>query len=305
MNPNLASTLLRPGNGEFVLQDLDLSDNLFHGTLPSYMFSVYTNIEHLSMSLNLLSGTIPISDWVPLPPSLRTLLMSNNYLSASMQAVMDLFASLEVLDLSHQNIYGSIPAWSSAPPARLRHIKLEDVDIVGSLPGSWVQFASTLQIIELSGNSFIDTIPESWENLTILERLDLSHNQLSGPVPEFGNPNGSMWNLQSLVLGNNLLTGTIPCSLTNLNLKKLILSNNSMTGLVPDPANVSNWENINFLYDGGDNSFTGLSSEVCSTNAPIFTKEVWGVVYFPDANPSQLDDLMGLVLQAIVDFTGA
>jgi len=64
------------------------------------------------------------------------------------------------------------------------------------------------------------------------DSLDLGYNQLTGSIPpEIGN----LTNLNYLDLGGNQLTGEIPSEIGNLtNLNYLILNDNLLTGVIPE-----------------------------------------------------------------------
>ena len=64
-----------------------------------------------------------------------------------------------------------------------------------------------------------------------MQSLDLSNNQLTGPIPT---NLGSLFEVRHIILSNNQLSGAIPTNLSNLvNLIRLDLSNNQLGGNIP------------------------------------------------------------------------
>lgn len=109
------------------------------------------------------------------------------------------------LDLSYQNVTGSIPA------------------TIRNLPN--------LRELALSGNLISGTIPKEIGELTDLEHLRLEFNSLEGPIPR---EIGSLSELRTLALSYNFLSGTIPPEIANLSsLEELGLALNALEGSIP------------------------------------------------------------------------
>jgi len=84
--------------------------------------------------------------------------------------------------------------------------------------------------LNLTSQSLTGQISSSLGNLTFLYKLDLSQNNLVGPLPLLGR----LQQLQILYLYNNSLSGIIPDALTNCsNLTHIDLSLNLLVGSIP------------------------------------------------------------------------
>ena len=93
------------------------------------------------------------------------------------------------------------------------HLHLDNNNLVGTLTAE-MAILSNLTLLDLSSNSLSNTIPSSFQALTNLGYLNLAHNALNGSIPI-----GLMTQLTSLRqlgVNNNLLTGTIPSDVGNL-----------------------------------------------------------------------------------------
>ncbi len=106
--------------------------------------------------------------------------------------------------------------------------------------------------LDLSGNQLTGPLPPELGNLANLEILWLFGNQLSGPIPpELGN----LANLKTLLLFDNELSGPLPAEIGNLaSLQDLWLYNNQLSG--PLPAEIGNLANLQSL-DLFNNQLTG------------------------------------------------
>ncbi|KAG4150206.1 hypothetical protein ERO13_D05G381633v2, partial [Gossypium hirsutum] len=224
------------------LTDLDFSQNQLSGQIPLSILNL-TQLEYLKISENSLEGCIPAE--VTALPNLIVLDLTNNLLNGTLPLCefpqfLKGLKSLESLDLSCNKIEGKIPQWmqevgnDSLTHLNVSHNSLTEVEhfpwknivfldlssnlIRGNLPIP----DSTIIVFLISNNSFNGEVSPLICNVTSLRILDLSHNNLSGTIPQcFGNLSNS---LEFLNLKKNKFYGTIPptfakgCQLSNFNL---------------------------------------------------------------------------------------
>ena len=104
--------------------------------------------------------------------------------------------------------------------------------------------AGRVTSLDLSDNDLAGPIPEALGQLDSLKVLNLFYDRLTGPIPE---ALGNLKNLQVLNLSTVRLTGPIPETLGQLkNLQELRLYNNGLTGCIPSalraiPNNGRRW----------------------------------------------------------------
>ena len=103
---------------------------------------------------------------------------------------------------------------------------------------------SSLQSLSLSQNELSGEIPAELGNLSSLQSLSLWGNELSGEIPaELGN----LASLQWLALDGNELSGEIPAELGNLSsLQSLYLHENKLSGAIP--AELGRLANLRHLF---------------------------------------------------------
>ncbi|PON80724.1 LRR domain containing protein [Parasponia andersonii] len=118
-----------------------------------------------------------------------------------------------------------------------------------------------LSVLNIRNNSFRGNIPQlcTSDGTSSLKMVDLSYNQLEGPIPR------SMENclmLEYLNLGDNQLYDAFPSWLGTLpNLRLLILRSNRLHGVISNPDSSSMFPNLR-VVDLSYNNFTGeLPSE--------------------------------------------
>ncbi|KAL5771680.1 hypothetical protein ACOSP7_015834 [Xanthoceras sorbifolium] len=242
------------------------------------------------------------------------IIMENMGLSGVIDEDIGKLTSLEILDLSDNNIHGSIP------------------DEIGNL--------TELTILDLSGNQLSGPIPNSLGNLTNLQTLSLKLNLLSGRIPQyFGNLSslvylslrsnklsseiphelGNLSQLVELRLDDNELSGALPSELGKLsNLEEFWVTSNKLTGKLPkeydnlrnllsfevggnslsgpiDPF-IANWTDLNSLNLMGNDFDGGLPEEIFNMTSLEY---LWvsdlkepGISFPKSANLTNLDELI-------------
>ncbi|KAF7087954.1 hypothetical protein CFC21_091110 [Triticum aestivum] len=213
------------GNLTF-LKILDLSQNNFHGGIPSSVGCLF-RLQHLNFSSNSLDSDIN--------PDMKNC------------------SSLESVDLDLNLLTGEIPAWLGGLP-NLKTIQLYRNRFTGIIPPS-IANLSALETIDFAANQLEGVIPEGLGKMTSLSSIILSENHLAGTIP------AAFFNLSSLTtfaVAANKLHGKLPSDLgAHLpNLKDLLLGTNRFTGYLP--ASLVNATKIYRL----DMSFNGLTGRL-------------------------------------------
>ncbi|KAH7854163.1 hypothetical protein Vadar_010897 [Vaccinium darrowii] len=211
---------------------LDLGDSgLLGGNLQ--WLSGLVSLRHLDMSGVNLSKAL---DWLQVTsdlPSLVELHLSGCELkyvvSPSLTNKIN-FTTLNILDLSLNDLGPSIPGWISGLN-NLLSLDLSYCRFSNSIP-SGLQNMTSLRVLDLSENYFNSTIPTWLYSLTHLESLSLGDNSLQG---EISIAIENLTSLVSLDLFLNQLQGSIPTSLGKLcKLKTIHLFDNKFSGEVSD-----------------------------------------------------------------------
>ncbi|XVF77250.1 hypothetical protein PTKIN_Ptkin14bG0028000 [Pterospermum kingtungense] len=235
--PSSISTLLN-------LTSIDLSSNNLSGIVEFGMFSKLQDLQYLDLSSNSLSLIFNGTDADYTFPNLHYLYLSSCNVNEFPKFLRG-SKSLYYLDLSNNRIHGKIPKWLgkiSLSYLNLSHNFLTDIDqqllwkeiqvldlssnlIHGDLPVP----SSTTFVFFISNNSLSGEISSLICNASSLDILDLSHNNLSGIIPQcFRNLSQSV---SMLNLRMNKLQGIIPPTFTKgCQLKSLNLNGNELEG---------------------------------------------------------------------------
>ncbi|KAL6575427.1 hypothetical protein OROMI_012712 [Orobanche minor] len=132
------------------------------------------------------------------------------------------------LRLPGMGLAGRIPLNTISNLTKLQTLSLRYNTLFGPLPSDLFVFLTSLRSLYLQHNFFSGQIPDSLFSLTSLVRVNIGHNNFSGPLsPSFN----YLTRLATLYLENNHFSGSIPD--LNLTLLQFNVSNNDLTGLIP------------------------------------------------------------------------
>lgn len=216
------------------LSHLDLSDNLLSGNLPDCWMQ-FQGMLTLSLARNNFSGKIPRS--IGYMENIAVLRLQDNNFSGEMPPLENC-TELGVVDMGRNKLSGKIPEWvggQSLP--KLLILRLQHNEFNGSMPASLCSLPSLL-VLDLSHNMISGLLPHCLDNITSMSNdvkvlLILGRIKIiwKGLETEFGQ---NLKLLRSIDISSNYLSGGIPDSITSLlKLMSLNLSRNNLDGNIP------------------------------------------------------------------------
>ncbi|KAK9066860.1 hypothetical protein SSX86_014183 [Deinandra increscens subsp. villosa] len=218
------------------LEELFLDNNNFHGPI-SQTFNYLRNLNRLELQGNQLSGEFPELSQLS---NLSFVDVSNNAISGYLPASLP--GNLVDLTIRNCSLQGNIPASLVNGSVYLQVLDLSYNNLTGSLPPELFTHPS-LQQLTLEHNRFrwVET-PANWGRNSELIAVDLGNNEIHGFLPGFM---GWMPRLSALSLENNKFTGMIPTQYAVKAVavaeegvapfERLLLGGNYLLGLIPGP----------------------------------------------------------------------
>ncbi|KAF5744963.1 inactive receptor kinase [Tripterygium wilfordii] len=228
-NNQLMGTISNIGSMES-LEFLDVSCNMFSGLLSPDMFSL-RSLVLLNLSSNNFEGRVPSG--LHNLEELKYLDFRSNGFSGD---IMDIFSQLGGVlhvDLSSNQFSGSLDLGlgNTSFISSVQYLNISRNSLVGELfAHDGTPYFDDLEVFDASNNKLKGTIP-LFSFVVSLRVLRLGNNQLSGSLPEDLLQESSMF-LSELDLSMNQLQGPVE-SITSTTLSKLNLSSNKLSGALP------------------------------------------------------------------------
>ncbi|XP_057481181.1 receptor protein kinase-like protein ZAR1 [Actinidia eriantha] len=191
------------------LRHVNLRNNKFFGSLPVELFGAL-GLQSLVLYGNSLSGSIPSE--IGKLKYLQNLDLSQNLFNGSIPTSLIQCKRLRTLDLQKNNFTGSLPDGFGANLVSLEKLDLSFNKFGGPIPNDLGNLSNLQGTVDLSHNLFSGSIPASLGDLPEKVYIDLTYNNLSGPIPQ----NGALMNRgPTAFIGNLGLCGPPlknPCS---------------------------------------------------------------------------------------------
>ncbi|CAH8254846.1 unnamed protein product [Arabidopsis lyrata] len=208
------------------LGSLDLSNNKIKGQVPDWLWRL-PKLTDVNLSNNALRGYNGSFKASP-----QSQILSNNFTGEIPRSICGL-SSLYVLDLSDNNLHGSIPWCIETQMISLVDLNLRHNRLSGNLPEVFMN-AKNLGSLDVSHNQMEGKLPASLSGCSALEVLNVGSNRINDMFPFQLN---SLQNLQVLVLRSNKFHGTlhnvVGVSFGFPQLKIIDVSHNEFVGTLP------------------------------------------------------------------------
>jgi hypothetical protein len=230
----------------FTLQQLHfmmLSENQLTGSIAPEI-STMKALENLYLNKNVLTGSIP--DTLSVLTLLTYVDISSNRLTSSIPDSIWSISSLQVLNLDRNRLTGTLPQkpdflpGGALPLPALKVLDIHDNALQGQLP-DWLPLMPIISFA-LGQNQFSGTLSPSLTCAPLVQHLHVEANRLTGTIPDF-----CFGSLETLRIGGNLLTGSVPWNLGYMDsLWSISLSENfGLTGTLP--PTFSRMDNLRYL----------------------------------------------------------
>ncbi|CEM11834.1 unnamed protein product [Vitrella brassicaformis CCMP3155] len=293
------------------LQKLVLVNNTFSGPLPNGLGTNMDSLKSLGLTHNDYSGPLPSS--LGNARNLTGLWIEKTGLSGVIPSKLGQLAKLREVYLSNNQLFGDLPntlnGWKS-----VEHLSLHNNNLSGTLEP--LSALTSLRTLWIGNNSFEGYVPigfRDFENLTeisaannrlagwadwtggnlsvreyhSLRQLYMSSNRINGTLK----PLSHLISLRTLLINNNLLSGSIPAELGQLTeLRKVYLHDNQLSGTLPDT--LSGWKSVEYLAID-HNNFSGTLEPLSTLTSlrQLWVSDNWFEGYLPAGKFENLSEI--------------
>lgn len=192
--------------------------------------------------------------------------------------------SLTSFDAGFSALRGAFPAAEILPLTNLRTLHLNNNFISGGLPKSFaaIEFLTRLR---LDSNLLSGNLP-SFEEMSFLEYVDISNNQLVGPIPHKFLESLNAEAKPTVRLSTNQLTGVVPQEFDRFVDMTVHLSENQFLGLPVILCDNKNWNYGHVGKYGCDAILCrpGTANEVGRRTADLHCQKCTAATYFGDTS---------------------
>lgn len=234
---------------------LSLEGNILNGSLPRSVGNLSTNLQGLMLGANQISGSIPST--LGKLHNLFILNLSKNKLSGQIPSSIGNITQLGQLYLDDNNLSGNIPS-SFGDCTGLLKLNLSVNNLEGSIPYELFGGPSLSLGVDLSHNNLEGEIPDRFGDSVYPVLLNVSNNHLFGGIPPV-----ICRGIQQINLSRNNLSGPVPECLEKCWLEQLGLSYNNFEGPIPSGGCFANSSTV--FLDGNK----GLCSWSSTLALPI------------------------------------
>ena len=183
------------------------------------------SVEQIDLADNNLQGSVPLS-LLLLLPKIRSLLLNGNNVDYTKIAQQENDTLGRVLDITNVTVESNVQTLD------LSHTSITDLNRVFTTGnGKTIIHTPFLTDFFASQGHIRGPFPSFLMESTLLQRLQLDHNFLTGNLPR---TLGNLQNLKYLNVAENLLDGTLPNTVNQLGkLRYFLAEKNAFTGTIP------------------------------------------------------------------------
>lgn len=224
------------------LKDVEINVYKVNGELPNDINKM-SALENLTVTAKVFKSKIPES--IGSITKLTSLTLSGE-LYGSIPESLGNAVNLRFINLSFNKLTGKIPE-SLAKLNNLEYVNLQNNQLSGSIPSGLFNLPYLSSFY--ADHNKLESIPENFFSSEALEFIDISYNQVKGSLPQ--SVSGKTIMDMYAYLSHNQLTGEVPEGLKKISFAYLDLSYNQLKGQLPK---INYLEGLDISY----NQFTGL-----------------------------------------------